>query len=322
MSTNQPSQTNPRLTQIALAVLPTGMIADKVLPRVPVPAEQFRYTKFSESTFFNIPNTFIGRKSKPNEVEFGGTLVDDSTVDWGLSAVVPLKDIQNYQNGLVTVDPRSTNTIGTMRAVILGREQRVANFLFTLGNYASSLRTTLSGTAQWSDTVNSDPIGDIINARDSMIVKPNILVLGRKVASTLQRHPKVVAAILGNMGVGAAEKASGLISLSALAAFLELERIEVGESFFNSAKEGQAAVMARLWGNHASLLRIDSMMSSLNENIMPSFGVTAQNGSTEVRTVTDMTIGAKGAEQIIVVEQLKEIQLWQNAGFFFQNAVA
>ena len=321
MATNQPSQTNPRLTQIALAVKPYGMIADIVLPRVPVEAESFKYTVFADNTFFDIPDTSIGRKSEPNEVEFGGTLVDASTTDQGLSDVVPIKDVNQFKAGLNNVDPEATATEGTSILIDLAREQRAANFIFNAANYSASLKTTLSGTSQWSDPT-SDPIADITNARDAMLVKPNKLVLGRKTASALQRHPKIVAAIYGKTGVGAAGTAAGIVSLQGLADLFELDQVIVGEAWFNNARKGQSTNMARLWGNHASLLRIDPAVRSLNITSIPSFACTAQWGTRRVRTVFDGGVGVDGANKIIIVEQVKEILLWQNAGFYFQNAVA
>lgn len=322
MAINTPNQLQARLTQIALAVKPEGLIADIVCPRVPVEAESFRYTVFAEDMYFNIPNTRIGRKSSANEVEFGGSLVDASTVDYALADFVPKKDIDNVNSQQGNYDPMGMATEGTTILMDLAREQRVATLFQTLTNFNSGLRTTLSSTSQWSDFTNSDPIAAIINAMDLMIVRPNIMVIGREVATKLSLHPKVVAAIYGKVGVGAATTAAGVVTMAALADILGLKAVYVGESFYNSAKPGQTASMARLWGKHATLARIDTAVKSVNGGAMPTFAVTAEWNNRRVKVIQDQERGIDGGSTIQVAEQVNELILWQKAAYFFQNAVA
>lgn len=322
MAINTPNQLQARLTQIALAVKPEGMIADLVCPRVPVEAEAFRYTAFAEDTYFNIPNTRIGRKSSANEVEFGGTLVDASTIDHGLDDFVPQKDIDNVNSQQGNYDPMGMATEGTSILLDMAREQRVATLYQTAANFASNLRQTLSGSSQWSDTANSDPISAILNVMDLMIVRPNIMIIGREVATRLSLHPRVVAAIYGKVGVGAAASAAGVVSMAALADILGLKAVYVGESFFNSARPGQPAVMSRLWGKHCTLLRVDTAVRNVNGGAMPTFAVTAEWQGRRVRMIQDQERGIDGGTTVRVAEQINEIILWQRAGYLFSNAVA
>ena len=57
--------------------------------------------------------------------------------------------------------------------------------------------TTLSGTSQWSDYTNSDPIAAIDDAKESVrkasAKKPNSIFMSRPVFVKLKRHPKVIA---------------------------------------------------------------------------------------------------------------------------------
>ncbi|BBL73671.1 hypothetical protein MishRS11D_07690 [Methylomagnum ishizawai] len=203
MATNNPAQTQARLTQIAMAVKPQGMIADMVLPRVGVPAELFKYTKFATAEAFTIPDTRIGRASTANEVEFTAELADGSTKDWGLDDFVPKKDMDKFASGEITYDPMAVASENTALLVALAREKRIADLIFGLATYAASLRTTLSGSDQWSHT-SSDPVAAIDNAAESMLLKPNVLVLGRRTWKHLRKNQKLVAAVLARDGVGAA----------------------------------------------------------------------------------------------------------------------
>lgn len=322
MATNTPTALLTRLNTIALAVKPEGLIADLVCPRVPVEAEAFTYTAYLESMLFNIPLTLIGRKSEANEVEFGGTPVNATTLDWGLDDFVPQKDIDNAASGNTNTDPMADAVEGTAILVDMAREQRVATLFQTAGNFAAALKQTLSGTSQWSDGVNSNPIYDILTAMDLMVVRPNLLTIGQSVATALSVHPKVVAAVYGKVGVGSAASSAGVVSMAALADVLGLKQVLVGSAFYNSAKPGQTASLARLWGKHATLARIDTSIRSVRVGAMPTFAATAEWQKRFVKMIKDEKRGIKGGMTVRVAEQLNELILWQNAGYLFTNAVA
>lgn len=322
MTTNSPNQYASRLTQISLAVKPEGLIADVVCPRVPVPAEKFDYTVFAEDQFFNIPDTRVGRKSQAQEVEFGGSLVTASTYDYALEDFVPQKDMDNAKSGQGNYDPMGLATEGTTTLIAMAREQRVATMFQAQANFATGLKQTLSGTSQWSDGANSDPIKDIKTAQDTMLVAPNVMIIGRAVATALSMHPKIVAAIYGKVGVGAASSAAGVVEMAALADLLGLKAVYVGDTFYNSAKPGQAANFSRLWGKHSTLARIDTNVRSINGGATPTFALTAEWQGRRATTYQSPERGISGGTTIKVAEQINELILWQKAGYLFTNAVA
>ena len=311
----------PRLTQIAMAVRPEGLIADEILPRIPVPAEYFEYTKATLAESFTIPDLKVGRTGKPNQIEFSSTDVTDSTQDYALDTPVANKDLEVAAAAGVNYDPLGLATESVTGLVLLGREKRVADLLTTLGTYNSSLRTTLSGMSQWSDTANSDPIRAIKAVFDTMLIRPNIGFMGREVFTQLSMHPKVVASVLGRLGTGAVAAASGEVTAQQLADALGLERILVGDAFANTAKFGQTASYGRLWGKHAGFLRINRSVTSVRGFAIPTFGFTAQFGNKIAGTIVDPDIGAKGGVRVRSGELVKELVSWPEAGCFFQNAV-
>ncbi len=320
MSNNTaPFQVQPRLTQIAMAVKPMGMIADLVCPRIPVDSEKFYYTKMTTEEMFQIQDVKVGRTSAPNQVEFGATDVLDSTEDYGLDDPVPNKDIKNAEG--TNVDPLGRAAEGTSILMDLAREKRVADLYFGLNTYTPALRTTLSGTSQWNDYANSDPLSAILGMYDNMLVRPNVGILGRAVYTRLRMHPKVVAAVLGNSGTGAAVSASGAVVTRALADLLELDELYIGEAFAASNKKGQASAYGRLWGKHAAFMRIDKNVRN-TRGALPTFGFTAQWGSKVGGTIFDPKIGLDGGQIVRVGEHVKELVSFQEVGAFFQNAVA
>lgn len=322
MTTNSaPFTVQPRLTQISMAVKPTGMIADLVCPRVDVMGEKFTFTKYITEESFTIPDTKVGRTSEPNSVEFGGVDVEDATEDHGLSDWVPQKDIDNARASGSPIDPLAVATERTTLLIELAREKRVSDLYFALATYAAALRTTLAGNSQWSDYANSDPVTAILTAFDGMLIRPNVAVLGRAVWTKLRMHPKVVAAVLNSGNGQGGEKSSGVVGRRAVADLLELDEIYVGESFYNTAKKGQAAAMARLWGKHASFLRIDKSVKSPTGG-MPTFAMTGQWQDRKTKTFFDPRKGVDGSHCVLVAEHVKELVTFQDAGYHFHDAVA
>lgn len=304
----------PALTAIAVAYRNSTLIADQVLPRVPVAAQAFKFHKYPMGDFFSPPETKVGRKSAPNQVEFGSTEVTESTVNHGLDDAVPQDDIDNAAATPGVPDPRNLAAQGVTDLLMLAREKRVADLVFDANQYGVNNRLTLSGTGQWSDYTNSDPLTAIMTAMDTMVMRPTIGVIGRAVATKLAMHPKICKAVFGN------NTDAGIVPLKALATLLELEDIYVGEGWVNTAKKGQAPNMVRVWGKNAAFLHRNMNANTYGGAV--SFGFTAQWGGRVGGTIRDTDIGLKGGERVRVGESVKELVTANDLGYFFQNAIA
>ena len=316
-----PFETHARLTQIAMAEKPAEFIADDVLPRVQS-AYSFKYTKGLNEDQFSIPNTRASRQGRLNEVEFGAELADGSTNDHGLLAYVPERDISEAQAQASAWDPLAQASMGLTQLMHLDREKRVADLVFADGNYPTGHKATLQGTSQWSDK-SSNPLTAILEALDKTITRPNTLVLGQAVWTKLRTHPVIVEAIkeTGAGAGGTAAQAAGIVMRQAVANLFELDRVLVGSSWYQSARRGQDAVYARLWGKHAALLHIRRPTGT--REMMPTWGFTAEAMALQVQTSEEPSRGVgRGSRVIKVSECVNEIISWDTAGYFFKSAVA
>jgi hypothetical protein len=313
----------PRLTAITLAYRNTRLIADLVLPRVPVESPAFKYSLFTKEDAFTVPDTKVGPKSATNEIDWSASELSSATQDYGLEDSIPYFDVAAAQaaqlaQGVTPIDPfaRSTELISDL--VALDRENRVASIVFALATYPAANRQTLAGTSQWSDRVNSDPVNAILAAMDIPLVRPNRMVIGRAAWSQLRQHPKIVAAVFP---AGGNASAGGTVSQEAVASLFELDQLIVGEGFINTAKKGQTGIFSRLWGKHAALLYTDSRVTGPTGGL--TFGLTAQWGQRVAGTIeNDPDVGLRGGTRVRVGEAVKELVIASDVGYFFQNAVA
>ena len=305
-----PFAIQPDLTAISLAYTNKRLIADSVMPRVGVNAQEFKYTKHTMEEGFTLPDTKVGRKGKVNEVSFAGTEVTDSTNDYGLEDPIPQRDIDNAAGSMYDPEGKSTESLTAL--ILLDREKRVADTIFNTANYGASNQQTLSGTSQWSDRTNSTPIDDLMTALDSMIMRANVMAIGRAVATQLVQHPQIVKAYHGNSGD------AGIVPVQFLAQLLELEEILVGEGWLNTAKKGQTPTMTRVWGKHCSLMYRDINADTRSGM---TYGFTAEFGERRSGTRPDPDIGLDGGTRVRVGESVKEVVTATDLGYLFENAV-
>ncbi len=306
-----PFPVDPVLTGIVLAYRNRRMIADDVLPRAPaIGKQEFQYSKWDKDEAFTPVDTKVGRRSKPNEVEFTGTTVTDKTEDYGLDVPVPNDDIANAS---AERDPVGRAAEGAADLIDLGREKRVADLVFAGATYAAANKVTLAGGSQWS-VAGSTPIKDILTGLDAPILRPNIMVIGRLAFSQLMAHADIMKAVHGTSGD------TGIARRQQIADIFELEDILVGESFSNTAKKGQTASLARPWGKHCALLFRDTLGAGSDTRV--TFGWTAQYGDRIAGQQPDSDIGLRGGVRVRVGESVKEVIAAADVGYFIQNAIA
>lgn len=304
-----PYPVNPEVIQaVSIAYRNKKLIADDVMPRVPVGTKDFKYRAMNLADGFTVQDTKIGRTSQPNRVEVTGELKPASCVDYGLDDAIPLADLETAPEG---VDPIAVQTEFVTGLVALDREIRVANTVFNAANHVN--KKTLSGTSQWSDYANSDPITEIMTALDSCIMRPNQMTIGRLGFTKLAMHPKICKAIFGN------NTDAGIVTRQQIAALFELDEVLVGEGFVNTAKRGQAASLARVWGKHAAFTYRETPTAAANAT---TWGFSGEFGERTARSYFDDKIGLKGGQVVVVGEALGEVVSAPDLSFFFQNIVA
>jgi hypothetical protein len=307
---NAPFPIQPTLTAIAVRYRNSRLIADGVMPRVPVGTQEFKYLRHTMAEGFTIPDTRVGRRSRPNEVEFTAVELPAACQDYGLDDVIPQRDINNAPENY---DPVARAVEGLTDLLLLDREKRVADIVFDLNTYPATQRQTLSGTSQWSDYTNSTPLVNITTALDAMVMRANIMVIGRQAWTRLSMHPQIVKAVMGYAND------AGIVTREQVAALFELEEVLVGEGWLNTARKGQTANMQRVWGKHCALLHRDSQAGP---QMRTTFGFTGQFGGRVSGQMAEPHAGILGGTRVRVGESVAEVVSANDLGYFFQNAVA
>lgn len=298
---------NEELTSISLAYNNSEFIADKILPRVPVITESFKYRYYPKEQFLTIPDTTIGPKGEANTVDLKSELRTASVDARALKDEIPLAKLEAAAKSNQDTKLKEKSTIQVTRLLQLDRERKTATSFADPSNYGNTL--ALSGTDCFNDP-NSDAVNIIQDMIDKMLIAPNTLVMSRQGASALRRNRSIVAGFHGNSG----EK--GMAPLEYLKELFGFKDIFVGNSVMNFAKKGQTAQIGGVWGNFLSMFYADET-ATVDQGY--TFGVTAEYETRTVREWDENEKGIKGCNVIQVHEQAKEIILAPECGALITN---
>jgi hypothetical protein len=303
---------DPVLAAIVVAYRNAKAIADAVLPRVLVGRQTFEYNKYDRRETFTIPNTLVGRKGTPDQVEFSATKAEASCDGHGLDDYVPQDDIDNAPAGY---NPVNIAVEGIAELLTLSREKRAADLVFSADTYGASNKVQLSGNHQWSVVhADSNPIPDINTGLDACVLRPNVMVIGAAAWVGLRTNAYIMKAINRTSGD------SGMAKREEIAELFELDEVLVGMSLYNTAKKGQTASLSRLWGKHCSLIYRDKSVQDPRGKV--TFGLTAQWGPKVAGTIPEPKVGLKGSTLVRAGEYIKELVSANDLGYFIQDCVA
>lgn len=233
---------DPALSNVSIKYTNDTFIADQVLPMVKVAKQTGKYYVYDKANL-RIDRTERSAGSAAAEIDFGvapsGTFSCD---DHALKGFVS-DEVQDQADA--ALNPLVDETETVTEKLLLDRENNAATLLTSTANLTQN--TTLSGTSQWSDYQNSDPIGDVRTARTTVhqntFKKPNTLIMGKQVFDMLIEHPQIIERIKYSQ--------LGIVTAELLARVFQVEQVIVGEAGSNTAVEGQTDSLSYIWGKNA-----------------------------------------------------------------------
>lgn len=303
------------LNDLAIKYVNADTIWRDVMPIRQVSKRSDKYYIYDKATAFQRFDDSLAPNATPNEAQWQISTDNYSVVDHGLASWIPMEAVENADDPL---DPVGDEVENLSEALDNQQEARVAAKVFSAASYPIGNKVTLSGTSQWSDYSNSDPLTAIEDAADSLTVSPNVLVLGADTWRVLRRHPKVAARLFplgGNASVAGA--GASVVQFQEYLSDFGIERVLVGRRRTNTANIGQTPTLVRAWGKHAALLRVTPNPGVKTLTWGATFVETERNVYQEV----DQKRGVKGSLFTKVAWNSDEKIIASDAGYFFENAV-
>ncbi len=245
--TNTQVHIDAALSNISIAYKNPKYIADALFPAINVSKESDYYFTFDKDFWFR---NHVQRRGPSAGYEQGGFTVSKTQyvcVNKGLAFPLPYETVKNAD---AAIDLERTGAEWLADQFLLDREITLAARILGASAWTSS--TTLSGTTQWSDYENSDPIGDVETGRQTIQkltgLTPNVGLMGTEVFAKVRRHPDLLDIYKYT------EK--GILSVDQVGAALQIPKLLIGDSVYNSSDEGQTFSGSYIWGKYCLLLYV------------------------------------------------------------------
>jgi hypothetical protein len=231
------------LTNVSVGWPNDGLVGDVLAPAVTITKQSNKYYIYGREAWGLEPG---GDLRSPGSVatEIPGLLMSTDTYFAQEHALqIPVTD-EERENVDSPFTPDADGTELVTSKLMIQREINLKTLVLTAANYPAGHTTTLSGTAQWSDYVNSDPIANIktgkraINA--DIFLDPNVIVFPYQVMSQLEDHPDFIERIKYSE--------RGVLTKDIIAAVIGIPNVVVPGVGYNSANPGQAVSLGYLWG--------------------------------------------------------------------------
>jgi hypothetical protein len=229
------------LTNISVAWPNNGYVGEALFPGVNVNKQSDKYYVFGREAWAP-ENDLRAPGSIANEVP-GLALSLDTYYCQEHALQIPVTDEERENIDSPLAPDRDATELVTSK-ILLGREVAMKNLVTTAANYGSGLSTTLVGTQQWSDYVNSDPIANMRAAKAAIhariFVEPNVAIIPYQVMTVLEDHPDFIERIKYSE--------RGIVTSELIASIIGVQKIIVPGIGINSAALGQPVSLGYLWG--------------------------------------------------------------------------
>ena len=273
---------NAPLTNMSVAYMQdeTSFVAESVFPTIPVEKQSNLYYVYAREDF---NRDSMKRRADSTESQGDGwTLSTDSYFAhvWALHKDVGDQIVANADD-VVNLDMATTKFL-TLKA-LLWKEINFADNFFTT-NVWNTDKEFGSGSDQstpWSDDA-STPIEDVEEAKNVMLeatgFEPNTLTIGKRVWSALKNHPDVIDRLKYGQTPGGPAK----VTMAAIAALFEIDRILVMKSIQNTAKQGATESNSFIGGNHGLLNYVTPTPGHFIPSAGYTFGWTGYTGASKM----------------------------------------
>lgn len=258
---------NPILTGHAVQFLQNAseFVGRQLFPVFNTQEQSGDYYVFDRENWLNIP-TEIRRAPGTQYKRSLMTLSDDSfaTKNYGIEEPVDDSEYAKYASRL-DADKAAVNR--AMHIVLWNHEIRVHTA-------ATGISNTSSPSTKW-DAAGGDPIGDVDAARevihDGCGMDPNVMVIGRNVFNVLKELDVILQKIKYVQ--------RGIVTADLLAPIFKVDRVIVAGAVRNTAAEGQALSVAKLWDEEVVLAHVNGAQDLKVPNFGRTFSWSAREGS-------------------------------------------
>ena len=305
--------TDKFLTNISNKLTNKDFLTEKILPIVKVKETSGKIANYGNGHLRIETSLHVGRGPYPRVDSVTRSSDLYSLENHGLQATLTDEDFRNVEK---PYDAKVDETDALTSHLMLEKEVGLATILqdpaiITHGK-------PLSGNSQYNNRSHADsnPLEDRRDAGKVMLAsigsEPNAVVMDDAVFGDLRVHEELLRSL------GFADNRAGRLSEQELAKALDVDMIFVGKAIFNSAKEGQTDVIARVWGKDVIYVKVGR--PALRQKVL---GYTLQKTGRSSRVVQTMNnFTPRGSVELSVDDSYDQLILNAECAYLIQDAIA
>ena len=231
------------LTNVSIAYQNATFYGRQLFPVVPVSRQTNRYPIFGKERFKLYDDS---RRPGAEAIERPSwRLSNDVYFCDGHAQKEAIPDELKANSDVPDIEIQTTEDLTD--AIWLRHEKAVFDNVFGAGSTVPA--TTLSGTSQWSDYVNSDPVVAVEQQKTAIykaIAKvPNTLLVGYPAYLSLRSHPKILDRFKYSQ--------TAVLQPDHLKSAFDLDNFWVAGALKDTANLGQPSALDFVWGKNAVL---------------------------------------------------------------------
>lgn len=300
------------LSSASKGYMPSGFKGDEILPVVRVKQSSGKLAGYGNS-HLRIVNTVMGGRGKAPRYESITRSSDTYYIEpHGLEGMVTKEDYNNVEK---PYDAELDETLGLVTVLKIGREKALADQLGSTSTITQN--TTLSGTSQFNDYVNSDPLGKFKTAQETIHdgcgAAPDSAIMPWVVANCLSYHPGILE------GLGFAMNRAGTLKEQELASSMKIQRLHVADVQYNSAALGQSDSLADVWGKNITFMV--APRSPMKMQVSLGYQVRLIGESPYMVSKWNMN-NPRGAKGILVTDDYDDLLSDVSAAYLIKDAIA
>ena len=231
------------LTEVSVAYRNAQFLADQLFPTIPVNKQSNKYFIYSKDRF-RILDDARRPGARANEIDWSLSTDTYFAEGHALAQAIP-DELRANQDPAIDIDVDTTETLTDLlylqREIVISAKVTDPTVL--------TQNATLSGTSQWSDYTNSDPMQAVENQKATIQKQigqpPNSLLVSFPAFVALRNHPKILDRFKYTR--------VGILQPDHLKAAFNVDNFFVASPVKNLAKEGAADNLDYIWGKNAIL---------------------------------------------------------------------
>lgn len=228
------------LTNVSIKYKNMAFVGEQLFTPILVRKDSNLYFKYGKQDF-RVFNTFRAPGTRAKQIEWTIEKSDAySTKEHSLEMQL-IDEIRDNADEPIRYDADSTEMVTNM--LLLDLEKTLADIAQSTDNYASGHSESLSGTDQWDDYTNSNPLKKIRDMKETIRSKifmyPNVMIVSANVHNKLLDHPTITDRIKYTQ--------LGVVTEQLLARLFEIDKYLVAGGGYVSSAEGQTETLANIW---------------------------------------------------------------------------